>query len=109
MVLDDCRARPRQTPDVGGWDPVAVTGTGTQVDHVVMGVADLDEAAAWLASRGLTALRGGTHPQWGTAHRIVPLGDGVVVMPGHAGLLAAVPTTPSDEITLRPPLTESRP
>ncbi len=51
-----------------------MTGTGTQVDHIVMGVADLDEAAAWLASQGLTALPGGTHPLWGTANRIVPLG-----------------------------------
>jgi hypothetical protein len=46
-----------------------------EVDHVVMGVADLDEAAAWLADQGLTALPGGTHPHWGTANRIVPLGS----------------------------------
>jgi hypothetical protein len=210
-----------------------------EVDHVVMGVADLDDASAWLADQGLTALPGGTHPHWGTANRIVPLGsaylelvavvdpkvaagsafgswvaaqargdaawgwavrphdilatserlgldlvpgsrvrpdgvtlswqlavvpdersdrslpffiawgdgvpmpgeaavthdagtvrlrgltvggdpevlgawlggamDGVVVTPGRAGVLAVVLTTPSDEITLRPPLTESRP
>lgn len=46
-----------------------------EVDHVVMGVADLDDAAAWLADQGLTALPGGTHPHWGTANRIVPLGS----------------------------------
>jgi hypothetical protein len=34
---------------------------------------------------------------------------GVVVTPGRAGVLAVVLTTPADEITLRPPLTESRP
>jgi hypothetical protein len=45
------------------------------IDHVVMGVADLDAAAAELAARhGITALPGGTHPLWGTANRIVPLG-----------------------------------
>lgn len=39
-----------------------------------MGVPDLDEAAAWLTAQGLTVLPGGTHPRWGTANRIVPLG-----------------------------------
>lgn len=46
----------------------------TEVDHIVMGVADLDRAAAALAAYGITALPGGTHPHWGTANRIVPLG-----------------------------------
>ena len=45
------------------------------LDHVVLGVADLDEAADRLSRRfGLTALPGGRHPGWGTANRIVPLG-----------------------------------
>lgn len=35
--------------------------------------------------------------------------DGVVVTPGRAGVLAVVLTTPSAEITLRPPLAEHRP
>ncbi|MGE0818782.1 MAG: VOC family protein [Candidatus Nanopelagicales bacterium] len=48
--------------------------SAAEVDHVVMGVADLDEASAALARLGLTALPGGTHPHWGTANRIVPLG-----------------------------------
>jgi Glyoxalase-like domain len=55
-----------------------------EVDHVVMGVADLDEASAWLADQGLTALPGGTHPHWGTANRIVPLG------PAYLELVAVV-------------------
>ncbi|MFC6239027.1 VOC family protein [Longivirga aurantiaca] len=46
-----------------------------EVDHVVLGVADLDDAAARLAEQGITALPGGTHPHWGTANRIVPLGS----------------------------------
>jgi hypothetical protein len=46
-----------------------------KLDHVVLGVADLDEAADRLArDHGLTALPGGRHPGWGTANRIVPLG-----------------------------------
>ena len=45
------------------------------IDHVVMGVADLDAAAEALGRQhGITALPGGTHPLWGTANRIVPLG-----------------------------------
>ena len=49
---------------------------GLVVDHVVMGVAHLDSAAEELARRhGITALAGGTHPLWGTANRIVPLGS----------------------------------
>lgn len=49
--------------------------TRTEVDHVVLGVPDLDDAASRLAAYGLTALPGGTHPHWGTANRIVPLGS----------------------------------
>lgn len=48
--------------------------SGAEVDHIVMGVADLEAASAALARLGLTALPGGTHPHWGTANRIVPLG-----------------------------------
>ncbi len=45
------------------------------LDHVVVGVPDLDEAAAVLLVRhGLIALPGGEHPRWGTRNRIVPLG-----------------------------------
>ncbi len=52
-----------------------MTSNPPEVDHVVLGVADLDSATAWLAEQGLTALPGGTHPHWGTANRIVPLGS----------------------------------
>jgi len=48
--------------------------SGAEVDHIVMGVADLDDASQALSRLGLTALPGGTHPHWGTANRIVPLG-----------------------------------
>ena len=47
-----------------------------EVDHIVMGVSDLDLAAAEFDTEyGLTALPGGRHPGWGTANRIVPLGS----------------------------------
>ncbi|MFN8147663.1 MAG: VOC family protein [Candidatus Nanopelagicales bacterium] len=45
------------------------------LDHVIIGVADLDDAAALLLVRhGLISLPGGEHPAWGTRNRIVPLG-----------------------------------
>ena len=50
-----------------------------QLDHIVLGVADLDAAASHLRDRfGLLAAAGGRHPGWGTANRVVPLGDSYV-------------------------------
>ncbi len=47
-----------------------------EIDHVLVGVPDLDDAAATLQARfGLTSLPGGRHPGWGTANRVVPLGS----------------------------------
>jgi hypothetical protein len=48
---------------------------GVQIDHIVIGVRDLDAAQAQFADRyGLTTVEGGRHPGWGTANRLVPLG-----------------------------------
>lgn len=50
--------------------------TDLRIDHVLLAVDDLERAAAVLGDRyGLTAAAGGRHPQWGTANRIVPVGD----------------------------------
>jgi len=47
-----------------------------RIDHVVYAVRDLDEAALrWADAYGLGSVPGGHHPRWGTANRIVPLGD----------------------------------
>jgi hypothetical protein len=47
-----------------------------QIDHVVYAVRDLDEAAErFRREHGLDSTPGGRHPGWGTANRIVPLGD----------------------------------
>ena len=46
------------------------------VDHVVLAVEDLAAGARLLQDRcGLASVEGGHHPDWGTANRIVPLGD----------------------------------
>jgi hypothetical protein len=46
------------------------------LDHVIIGVADLDDAAAlMLVKHGLISVPGGEHPQWGTRNRVIPLGD----------------------------------
>ena len=47
-----------------------------ELDHVVIAVADLDASAHTIEARfGLASVEGGRHPKWGTANRIVPLGD----------------------------------
>jgi hypothetical protein len=46
------------------------------IDHVVLGVRDLDVAGERLfEAHGLASVPGGRHAHWGTANRIVPLGD----------------------------------
>ena len=47
-----------------------------RLDHVVYAVPDLDEAAVRFRERyGLDSTEGGRHERWGTANRIVPLGE----------------------------------
>lgn len=47
-----------------------------ELDHIVIAVTDLDVAAsAFNEDHGLASIVGGRHPGWGTANRIVPLGD----------------------------------
>lgn len=49
------------------------------IDHVLIAVADLEVAAReFEAAYGLASLEGGRHPGWGTANRIVPLGESYV-------------------------------
>jgi hypothetical protein len=46
-----------------------------EVDHVLIAVGNLDEAAERYENEyGLTSVDGGTHPGWGTANRVIPLG-----------------------------------
>ena len=47
-----------------------------ELDHVLVAVTDLAAAARTIEDEyGLRAEGGGRHPSWGTANRIVPLGD----------------------------------
>jgi len=47
-----------------------------RLDHVVYAVPDLDQAAVRFREEfGLDSTEGGRHERWGTANRIVPLGD----------------------------------
>jgi Glyoxalase-like domain len=55
------------------------------IDHVVLAVRDLDDAAARFTARtGLATVPGGRHERWGTENRVVPLG------PDYLELLAVV-------------------
>jgi len=47
-----------------------------EIDHVLIAVVDLETAAREMEEHhGLASVEGGRHPGWGTANRIVPLGD----------------------------------
>jgi len=47
-----------------------------KLDHVLIAVSDLGAAGREIEMRhGLASIEGGRHPAWGTANRIVPLGD----------------------------------
>jgi hypothetical protein len=47
-----------------------------RLDHVAYAVPDLDEAGVRFREEfGLDSTEGGRHERWGTANRIVPLGD----------------------------------
>jgi hypothetical protein len=61
--------------------------SGLAVDHLLIATADLDAAAAAVERLGLPVAAGGRHPGWGTANRIVPLGD------AYVELVAAVDRT----------------
>jgi len=59
-----------------------------RLDHAVYAVRDLDEAAVrFREGFGLDSTEGGRHERWGTANRIVPLGD------QYVELVAAVDET----------------
>jgi glyoxalase-like protein len=47
-----------------------------EIDHVLVAVVDLATAAREMEEHhGLASIEGGRHPGWGTANRIVPLGE----------------------------------
>jgi hypothetical protein len=49
------------------------------IDHVLIPVDELAAAGAIVKARDrLTSIEGGRHPGWGTASRVVPLGDAYV-------------------------------
>lgn len=53
------------------------------IDHVIVGVSDLEGAAERLfEEHGLASVKGGRHPGWGTANRIVPLGRDYIELVG---------------------------
>jgi hypothetical protein len=63
-----------------------------ELDHVLMAVADLAAAGRVMEEgHGLASVEGGRHPAWGTANRIVPLGD------SYIELIAVVDAVKADE------------
>ena len=67
------------------------------VDHVVVAVPELDTAVRdFEDSYGLVSVEGGVHPGWGTANRIVPLGN------AYLELIAVVEPAQVDQNPLGP-------
>jgi hypothetical protein len=53
------------------------------IDHVVLAVADLDATGdRLLEDHGLVSFPGGRHARWGTANRVVPLGEDYIELIG---------------------------
>ena len=68
--------------------------TRLELDHVLMAVTDLAAAAALLEGRfGLASADGGRHAAWGTANRIVPLGESYLELVTVVDELAAAKST----------------
>jgi hypothetical protein len=64
-----------------------------RLDHVVYAVPDLDEAAVrFIEEFALDSTPGGRHERWGTANRIVPLGDQYVELVAAVDEAAAART-----------------
>jgi len=62
-----------------------------ELDHVLLAVTDLAAAGRELRARyGLASVEGGRHPDWGTANRIVPLGDSYLELIAVVDQAAAV-------------------
>lgn len=65
-----------------------------ELDHVLIPVDDLDAAARELAAtHGLASVEGGRHAAWGTANRIVPLGDAYLELVAVVDPAVAADTT----------------
>jgi hypothetical protein len=63
-------------PSIRSFDSSASRLVVVELDHVLIAVADLSAAGRAIeAQHGLVSVEGGRHPTWGTANRIVPLGD----------------------------------
>ncbi|MBC7840880.1 MAG: VOC family protein [Gemmatimonadaceae bacterium] len=63
--------------------------TGIGIDHLILGVNDLDRGMAEFAQRtGITPVKGGVHPGRGTQNALASLGDGSyveILAPSHEG------------------------
>jgi 2-dehydropantoate 2-reductase len=65
-----------------------------ELDHVLVAVSDLTAAAEEIEGRhGLPSIEGGRHRGWGTANRIVPLGDAYLELVAVVDETAAAKST----------------
>jgi hypothetical protein len=75
-----------------------------EIDHVLIAVGDLAAAARELEERhGLASVEGGRHQAWGTANRIVPLGETYVELISVVDAARATGTNVGDWVARTPP------
>lgn len=73
---EGCSGKGQTKGQRGPHDSSTGTLVALELDHVLIAVADLAAAAREIEARhGLASIEGGRHPGWGTANRIVPLGE----------------------------------
>lgn len=66
------------TPPGRGPDAQGVPSVPANLDHLLLGTADLEEGVAWVADRlGVEAAFGGRHANLGTANHLLSLGSDV--------------------------------
>ena len=84
--------------------PAALAASaGVGIDHLILGVDDLDRGMAEFARRtGVTPVKGGVHPGRGTQNALASLSDGrylEILAPSHEAGVASDPRTSSATLT----------
>lgn len=84
-------------------DAQAAGAAGIGIDHLILGVDDLDRGMAEFARRtGVTPVKGGVHPGRGTQNALASLSDGQyieILAPSHEAGVAPDPSTSHSALT----------
>ena len=104
IVLGAISLFARTTPvDAQSRPATLADSAGVGIDHLILGVDDLDRGMAEFARRtGVTPVKGGVHPGRGTQNALASLSDGryiEILAPSHEAGVASDPRTSSATLT----------